>query len=521
MKRYVGYSEFYHDAALAIVNPDGEVAFASQSERYSGIKMDGHIHPPMWEMVNDDDHVTFYEDLNERMTVMGGLRTFGGATSFEELVARDLKDGDENLTRAHTSEIRKPIHNQASYDSFNKHHESHAALGFFTRPWESKEDTVIVSVDGSGEVESTVIYDHNFKPLKVVRWPQSLGTLYGMGCVSIKLKPLRDEYILMGLAAYGEPQDDLYQILHDCYYWHDTLEGQAVWDMIDFKGECIADSELAHRDYQFELQFRKLVKSKYTKKESDVAATVQKFFETEILKIMTEARQYGSKLIFTGGCAQNVVANSLIRPMFDEMHIPIAPNDAGNALGCAAYTWHKETGGTHLKWSPYLGHNIEREIDPKEVAQHIVDNKVCGVANGRAEYGPRALGNRSLLADVRFDVKDTVNDIKLRHKYRPFAPAILSEWAEYYFEGHMGEYMQYTATAKHPYDSVSHVDGTARVQLVKPDCESVLRQILEEYYKLTGVPMLLNTSLNIRNKPMVNTVEDAIAWEEKYKVKVF
>lgn len=265
MKRYVGYSEFYHDAALAIVNPDGEVAFASQSERYSGIKMDGHIHPPMWEMVNDDDHVTFYEDLNERMTVMGGLRTFGGATSFEELVARDLKDGDENLTRAHTSEIRKPIHNQASYDSFNKHHESHAALGFFTRPWESKEDTVIVSVDGSGEVESTVIYDHNFKPLKVVRWPQSLGTLYGMGCVSIKLKPLRDEYILMGLAAYGEPQDDLYQILHDCYYWHDTLEGQAVWDMIDFKGECIADSELAHRDYQFELQFRKLVKSKYTK----------------------------------------------------------------------------------------------------------------------------------------------------------------------------------------------------------------------------------------------------------------
>ena len=114
MKRYVGYSEFYHDAALAIVNPDGEVAFASQSERYSGLKMDGHIHPPMWEMVNDDDHVTFYEDLNERMTVMGGLRTFGGATSFEELVARDLKDGDENLTRAHTSEIRKPIHNQAS-----------------------------------------------------------------------------------------------------------------------------------------------------------------------------------------------------------------------------------------------------------------------------------------------------------------------------------------------------------------------------------------------------------------------
>ena len=207
--------------------------------------------------------------------------------------------------------------------------------------------------------------------------------------------------------------------------------------------------------------------------------------------------------------------------MFDEMHIPIAPNDAGNALGCAAYTWHKETGGTHLKWSPYLGHNIERDIDPKEVAKYLADNKVCGVANGRAEYGPRALGNRSLLADVRYDVKDTVNDIKRRHKYRPFAPAILSEHAKDYFEGPMNQYMQFTSIAKHDYSSVTHVDGTARVQLVEPDCESVLRQILEEYYKLTGVPMLLNTSLNIRNKPMVNTIEDAIEWEKKYKVKVF
>ncbi len=282
--------------------------------------------------------------------------------------------------------------------------------------------------------------------------------------------------------------------------------------------ECIADSELAYRDFQFEKQFKKLARRH---REEDVAATVQKFFETEIIKLMTEARQYGSKLIFAGGCAQNVVANSLIRPMFDEMHIPIAPNDAGNALGCAAYTWHKETGGTHLKWSPYLGHNIERDIDPKEVAQYLADNKVCGVANGRAEYGPRALGNRSLLADVRYDVKDTVNDIKQRHRFRPFAPAILSEHAKDYFEGPMNQYMQFTSIAKHDYSSVTHVDGTARVQLVEPDCESVLRQILEEYYKLTGVPMLLNTSLNIRNKPMVNTIEDAIEWEKKYKVKVF
>jgi carbamoyltransferase len=112
----------------------------------------------------------------------------------------------------------------------------------------------------------------------------------------------------------------------------------------------------------------------------------------------------------------------------------------------------------------------------------------CGIANGRAEFGPRALGNRSLIADVRYDVKDTVNEIKRRQKYRPFAPAILEEFADQYFEGPMSEYMKYTAKALHDYKSVIHVDGTSRVQLVKKDCKSIIRPILEEYYERTGDP---------------------------------
>lgn len=502
--RYVGYSELYHDAALAIVNPDGEVAFASQAERYSGLKMDSLIHPSMWHFVNNDDLVTFYEDTALRQAKMGGIRTFGqwSITGFT----------------SRSQELRTPIHTSLDFDRFNSHHESHHALAFFTRPWESKEDTVMVSIDGSGEVESLTIYDHNFQSLKTIDWPQSLGTIYSTGCVALGMKPLRDEYILMGLASYGKSNEELYKLLHNCYYWFESEDGINTKQIVEFEGRVIAESPLSAKFAKYE---DRILKTAEKLTSEDVAATVQKFFEVEVLKIMKEARKYGSKLVYSGGCAQNVTANSLIRPMFDEMHISVAPNDAGNALGCAAYTWHKETGGTHLKWSPYLGHNIERDIDPKEVAQYLVDNKVCGVANGRAEYGPRALGNRSLLADVRYDVKDTVNDIKQRHRFRPFAPAILSEHAEDYFDGPMNQYMQFIAKAKHSYDSVTHVDGTARVQLVEPDCESVLRQILEEYYKLTGVPMLLNTSLNIRNKPMVNTIEDAIEWEEKYKVKVF
>lgn len=512
--RYVGFSEYFHDAALAVIDEDGTVVYASQSERYSGKKNDALIKPDMWRIINDDDHVTFYEDYELRRTQMGGLRTFG--QSFDKMF-ENIGAGFRDVM-IHETENKLPMYNSLDYDDFNTHHESHVAGAFFTRPWESKEDTVMVSVDGSGELESVAIYDHNFNVIKKVLWPQSLGLIYASITVFMGYKALRDEYIIMGLAPYGTPQATLYGLLKECYYYYESEEGKNLRQEEEFQGIPMGSSELWVRQQSFETRMKNLIKAY---KQEDVAATVQKFFEDEVLKIMKFARQYGSKLVYSGGCAQNVTANTKIRELFDDMHIAIAPSDAGNALGCASYTWHKKTGGTHLNWSPYLGHNIMTHINPKDVAKYLTENKVAGVANGKAEYGPRALGNRSLIADVRYDVQDTVNDIKRRHRFRPFAPAILSEYADEYFDGPMNEYMQFTAVAKHDYDSVTHVDGTARVQLVKPDCKSVIRQILEEYYELTGVPMLLNTSLNIRNKPMVNTIEDAIEWEKKYKVKVF
>ena len=216
-----------------------------------------------------------------------------------------------------------------------------------------------------------------------------------------------------------------------------------------------------------------------------------------------------------GGCALNCVANSKIEGK--NIWIMPAPGDAGSALGAAALVQKKK-----LKWkSPYLGYIIHKTCNPKEVVNELLKNKVCGVANGRAEFGPRALGNRSLLGDPRYDIKDTVNTIKQRQKFRPFAPAILEEYAEEYFEGPMNEYMQFVATAKHDYSSVSHIDGTARVQIVKKNCGSVIRKILEEWYDETGCPMLLNTSLNIKGKPIVNTLEDAEEFARKYNVAVF
>jgi carbamoyltransferase len=250
---------------------------------------------------------------------------------------------------------------------------------------------------------------------------------------------------------------------------------------------------------------------------NDLAATVQSVLEDKIVEIMAIARQYSNYLCYGGGVALNCVANSKIRPMFKEMWIFPSPGDSGSALGAAAAINDKM-----LDWQgPYLGYNINREINPKEVAQYLVENSVCGVANGRAEFGPRALGNRSLLADCRLPIKDTVNTIKKRQKFRPFAPAILAEFADQYFDGPMNEYMQFVAKAKHDYRSVTHVDGTSRVQLVHSNCKSVLRPILEEWYELTGCPMLLNTSLNIKGQPLVNNWNDAEAFASVNKVKVF
>lgn len=501
--RYVGYHEYFHDANLAIIDEDGTLVYASASERYSGEKYDALMYPNMWKHIRDDDHVQLA--FNHRPNDLAKIL-------------------DEFTKEKYPNDVMQVIPSHLQYDDFNFHHKSHCENGMSTRPWTSTDDTVMLTVDGCGEIESSVIWDGNMNPIKRFLWPQSLCHIYYLVTLGLGYT-FGEEYIVMGLAAYGEVNEKYVDHFRNILYYFETEEGKEICATFHDDGVPLwkdSDSVFRCRDYikaRCELwTYRQLHNGE---KPENIAASLQRFFEEEVMKLAREARKYGSKLVYSGGGAQNVVANSLIYELFDEVHIPTAPHDGGNGLGAAAHAWKTHTGGTHIKWSPYSGHNIERDLDPKEVARYLVDNKVCGVANGKAEYGPRALGNRSLIADVRYDIKDTVNDIKRRQKFRPFAPAILSEFADDYFDGPMSEYMQYTAKAKHDYKSVTHVDGTARVQVVKPDCQSKIRQILEEYYELTGVPMILNTSLNVRGKPIVNTIEDAIEWENKYKVRVF
>lgn len=471
--RYVGYSEKFHDAGLAIVDEFGDIIHASHAERYSKAKNDSILHQTQWGMVSEDDHITYYEDPSLRLQWL-----------------KEQKDSRYGLIAGLEYDADKMM-----MDDHCMHHVSHAAGAFYTRPWESKDDTVILTIDGFGEYQSATIMNSDFKLLHEVVRPKSIGNAYTWVTKELGLRPLEDEYVVMGLSSYGEPSDKYISLLNE-----------------KFEDSSITEGDLVHL---YKAIVRKLSRE-------DAAATVQKWAEDKIYELAAEARKYGSKLVYAGGVAQNIIANTKIRDLFDDMWMPPAVTDAGSALGAAAYSYGKATGKDRVNWTtPFLGYNIDREINPREVVDHLLKNQYCGVANGRAEYGPRALGNRSLIADVRYDVKDTVNAIKRRQKYRPFAPAILEEHAHEYFDGHMNEYMQYTAKAKHDYSSVTHVDGTARVQILKPDSDTIFRKIVEEYYDRTGVPMLLNTSLNIRGRPMVNDELDARLFEQKYNVKVF
>ena len=486
MKKYCGYSEFFHDAGIAFVMENGDVDFATHSERYTRKKNDPRMHSQLYDMMDTADHVTYYEDYYIRNSTKWHKEYKGGLYNYMSMKNQQHYDA-------------------LVHDAFIPHHVSHAANGFYTRPWDDYEDTLILSVDGAGEVQSMVIYNHKFEILDQWEIPRSLGYMYSDSTRHLGFRHMEDEYVVMGLSAYGEPT--MGEWLYDWFYTTETNTLKA-WK----NGTYTKYSNILR--YILEKIGRE-----------DFAATVQWVTEQVFFDLALKCKKLGAKkLIVSGGCAQNIVAMTKIRPMFEDIHIPVAPTDAGSALGAAAWSWAHETSNAtgRLNWkSPYLGHDLSVDLNPKSIANFLNKHKICGVANGRAEFGPRALGNRSLLADVRTDVKSTVNKIKRRQDFRPFAPAIMSEFAEEYFEGYMGEYMQYTTKAKHNYKSVIHIDGTSRVQLVKPDCTSVLRKVLEEYYEMTGIPMLLNTSLNVRGKPMVNFHRHASAFEKQYKVKVF
>jgi carbamoyltransferase len=299
-----------------------------------------------------------------------------------------------------------------------------------------------------------------------------------------------EEYITMGMAAYGEPVyvDELRSLLSENL--HTGIDPEFLLG---------ADNE-------------------------DIAASAQVITEQLIYNIMLYARNFGfsSNLVYQGGVALNCLANRNLGDYFENIWIMPCPGDAGSSLGAAALAY-----GKRLDWhTAYLGQEIAGQYPVDAIIASLQHDRICGVASGRAEFGPRALGNRSLLADPRGpDIKDRVNEIKRRQAFRPFAPVIMAEHADEFFDMPAGfsssPYMQSVARCRRPdlTPAIVHHDGTSRVQTVA-DNGSGIRRLLEAWYQATGCPMLLNTSLNIRGEPMVNDRSDADRFERLYNVRV-
>ena len=318
-------------------------------------------------------------------------------------------------------------------------------------------------------------------------------------------KPNEEEYIMMGLAALGDPQRLCAQMQAD------IIEVTAQWPFFKLKHNL-------HRGCQWWLPTETNA--------ADIAAAAQRIFTRIMVNIAAHARDMvgSNNLVLSGGCALNCVANSYLAysNIYNNIWIMPNPGDAGNSLG-AALAYHSE----HIKWQgPYLGHNITGDYPVHRALAVLGMGQLGGVANGRAEFGPRALGNRSLLGDPRDpDIKDKMNRAKQREAFRPFAPVILEELAGSYFDivGHDHSYMQYALRCRDPdsYPGIAHVDGTSRIQTVNRQQHRGLWELLVRWYNSTECPMLVNTSLNIKGQPLVNTESDAEAFTEAYGIPVF
>jgi carbamoyltransferase len=489
----LGISAGYHDAAASVINSQGDIVFAGHSERYSKKKNDADIHKDLiWDVCNVGgiDHVAYYETPWKKQ-----LRQWYSGQGIE---------WNKLTTKQILKQQLKGFFPTASH-SCHSHHLSHAASGFQTSPYDR---ATVVVIDAIGEWDTITIwgaeYDRKgraqYKRLWAQRYPHSLGLFYSAITKRVGLHPLDEEYITMGMAAYG---DD---------HYHDLMEAVLISDpgTAQFKQNLhagVSDTFMGGLD------------------NVDIAAAAQRLLERLIGNVMRRARDFGwsTNLVYQGGVALNCLANRKLRRFFDDIWIMPCPGDAGSSLGAATLVYNKRINWTNA----FLGHDIPGRYPVDAAVGGLLRDGIVGVASGRAEFGPRALGNRSLLADPRMpSIKDQVNAIKRRQKFRPFAPVILAELADQYFDikpgWHTHSYMQSVAHCRQPdvYPAICQVEGTSRVQTVAAD-GSGIRQLLEAWYAKTGCPMLLNTSLNIRGEPMVNDRADADRFEMLYGVTVY
>jgi len=543
----LGISCYYHDSAAAIIK-DGKVLAAVEEERFSRNKFDDNFPKNAIDYCmkvagisgSDLTCVAFYDKsvlkfdrlLDNYIAVAPrGLR------SFIDVIPKWL-----HKRLWVKEEIKKHLGGYKGRIYFPEHHLSHAAYTFFTSPF---KESAILTVDGVGEWTTASFgkaEDTNIQLTNDIRWPHSLGLFYSAFTYYLGFKVNEGEYKLMGLSSYGEPKyydlikKELIDVKDDGSFRLNMKYFAFTWDKV-----MIND--------KFEKLFGVPRRSEDSKTEQihfDIGASAQLVLEEILLKMARNVHEKtGLKnLCLGGGVALNGVANYRIlkEGPFDKIHIPPSPGDGGSAIGCAAYVYYSILNNEriietdHAKIisnTAYLGPSYSNEeiksfldhykipyekFERQQLLEHtaklISEQNVVGWYQGRVEWGPRALGNRSILADPRnAKMKDILNEkIKHRESFRPFAPSILEEHASEYFELDIpSPYMLFVAKIKKPdkIPAVTHIDGTGRLQTVSRLANPLYYDLINEFYKLTGVPVIVNTSMNVRGEPIVNTPSQA------------
>jgi carbamoyltransferase len=470
--KILGINETSHDASVSLIE-DGEILFAGHAERYSKQKNDWYVNH---NLINDalqygtPDAIAYYEKpllKASRLLLNGGSGDWNPKFDIEGIPRKSFS-----------------------------HHYSHAAAGYYTS---SFNDAVIVVLDAIGEYNTSTIWIGEGEKIKIKykqNYPVSFGLFYSAFTQLIGLMPNQEEYIMMGMAAYGDWTKYYNKV--DEYFPSYTSQKYNF-----HKG--ITDWGWVSEQDKF-----------------DIAAAAQMVYEQRLNDFMRMAKSLTGKkhLVFMGGCALNSSANTLLWKIFKDVWIMPNPGDAGSSLGAASALY-----GKHINWiSPYLGYDLKGKYPVKKIIDGLLKDGVVAVANGKAEYGPRALGNRSILADPRDpSIKDKVNRIKQREMFRPFAPVVMEEYASEWFDMNFSSpYMQYTVKCLQPekIPSVVHKDGTSRVQTVNQYQHKGLYEVLKIWKDLTGIPILLNTSLNIKGQPLLNDEQDIIDWQSTYRYNI-
>ena len=544
----LGISCYYHDSAAAILK-DGEVIAAIEEERFSRKKFDDGF-PKLainWcleqakLLPNQINSVAFYDKpvlKFERLLDNYIAVAPRGLSSFLNIIPKWI-----HRRLWIKDEIMKNLNGFKGKIIFPEHHISHAAHAFFTSPF---TDSAILTVDGVGEWSTTAFgtaHDTKIEITHDIRWPHSLGLFYSAFTYFLGFKVNEGEYKLMGLSAYGKPAyydlilDEIIDVKND---------GSIHLNMKYFA--FTYDRVMTNQNFSnlFGIQPRK-EDQKMEQTHYDIAASAQLVLEDILLKMADHVykKTKQKNLCFGGGVALNGVANHRILKdgPFEKLHIPPSPGDGGSAVGCAQYSYfcHEKNerkiqfDAERIQNNIYVGpsfsnddiklyldtNNIEHKFFEREElletsAKLITEGNVVGWFQGRMEWGPRALGNRSILADPRLaEMKDILNEkIKHRESFRPFAPSILEEYVSEYFELDVhSPYMLLVAKVKKPdkIPAVTHVDGTARLQSVSKNVNPLYYDLINKFYEKTGVPVIINTSMNVMGEPIVNTPEQAHA----------